>query len=130
MSRIGVASDSTCDLSKELTDQYDVSILPLHVILDDKEYLDGVEISSTDIYEWSDRTKKTPKTSAFSPEEAEEFLKHLRKKIHFDPREYHVEGFNAEEGTAQINSREWNSMSLERYRWKIATLIMALEQDK
>ena len=62
--------------------------------------------------------------------EAEEFLKHLRKKIHFDPREYHVEGFNAEEGTAQINSREWNSMSLERYRWKIATLIMALEQDK
>ena len=80
MGKIGIASDSTCDLSKELTDQYDISILPLHVILDDKEYLDGVEISSTDIYEWSDRTKKTPKTSAFSPEEAEEFLKKQMEK--------------------------------------------------
>ena len=80
MGKIGIASDSTCDLSKELTDRYEISILPLHVILDDKEYLDGVEISSTDIYEWSDRTKKTPKTSAFSPEEAEEFLKKQMEK--------------------------------------------------
>ena len=75
MSRIGVASDSTCDLSKELLDQYDISILPLHVILDDKEYLDGVDITPQDIYEWSEKVKKTPKTSAFSPAEAEDFLK-------------------------------------------------------
>ena len=80
MGKIGIASDSTCDLSKELTDRYEISILPLHVILDDKEYLDGVEISSTDIYKWSDQTKKTPKTSAFSPEEAEEFLKKQMEK--------------------------------------------------
>ncbi|MCR5459173.1 MAG: DegV family protein [Acetatifactor sp.] len=75
MGKIGIASDSTCDLSKELTDRYDISILPLHVILDDKEYLDGVDILPKDIYEWSDRTKKTPKTAAMSPAEAEEFLK-------------------------------------------------------
>lgn len=75
MSRIGVASDSTCDLSKELLDQYGISILPLHVILDDKEYLDGVDVTPNDIYEWSEKVKKTPKTSAFSPAEAEDFLK-------------------------------------------------------
>lgn len=75
MSRIGVASDSTCDLSKELLDRYEISILPLHVILDDKEYLDGEDISQKDIYEWSEKVKRTPKTSAFSPAEAEDFLK-------------------------------------------------------
>jgi len=75
MSRIGVASDSTCDLSKELLDRYEISILPLHVILDDKEYLDGENISQKDIYEWSEKVKRTPKTSAFSPAEAEDFLK-------------------------------------------------------
>lgn len=75
MSRIGVASDSTCDLSKEILDRYDISILPLHIILDDKEYLDGVDIKPEDIYEWSEKVKKTPKTSAFSPAEAEDFLK-------------------------------------------------------
>ena len=81
MSKIGVASDSTCDLSKELLDRYGITILPLHVILDDKEYRDGVDIHPKDIYEWSDQTKKTPKTAAFSPAEAEEFIKAQLEKV-------------------------------------------------
>ena len=80
MGKIGIASDSTCDLSKELTDRYEISILPLHVILDEKEYKDGVDITSKEIYEWSDRVKKTPKTAAFSPAEAEDFLKEQMEK--------------------------------------------------
>lgn len=80
MGKIGIASDSTCDLSKELTDRYGISILPLHVILDEKEYKDGVDITSKEIYEWSDRVKKTPKTAAFSPAEAEDFLKEQMEK--------------------------------------------------
>lgn len=75
MGNIGVASDSTCDLSKELTDRYGISILPLHVILGEKEYRDCVDIQPKDIYAWSDQVKKTPKTAAFSPAEAEDFLK-------------------------------------------------------
>ncbi|MCR4597993.1 MAG: DegV family protein [Acetatifactor sp.] len=81
MSKIGVASDSTCDLSKELLDRYGITILPLHVILDDKEFRDGVDIHPKDIYEWSDQTKKTPKTAAFSPAEAEEFIKAQLEKV-------------------------------------------------
>ena len=45
-------------------DRYGITILPLHVILDDKEYRDGVDIHPKDIYEWSDQTKKTPKTDS------------------------------------------------------------------
>ncbi len=72
--------------------------------------------------------QKAPK-NASSYQEAEKFLTRLKEKIHFDPRKYHVAKFDGIEGTAAIDSNEWNSTSLERYRWKIANLIMQLEKD-
>lgn len=75
MKKIGIGSDSTCDLSRELLERYDITILPLHIILEDQEYRDGADIDYKDIYAWADKVKKTPKTSAFSPAEAEEYLK-------------------------------------------------------
>lgn len=63
---VKILSDSTCDLSKELIEKYDIEILPLHIVLGDKEYLDGAEIGPDEIYEWSDANKTTPKTSAAS----------------------------------------------------------------
>lgn len=59
-----IIADSTCDLSKELVEKYDIEILPLHILLGDEEYLDGVNISPAEIYAWSDKNKTTPKTSA------------------------------------------------------------------
>ena len=37
-----LCADSTCDLSPELIERYQVKILPLHVNLEDKTYSDGV----------------------------------------------------------------------------------------
>ncbi len=59
-----IIADSTCDLSKELIEKYDIEIFPLHILLGDEEYLDGVNISPAEIYAWSDANKTTPKTSA------------------------------------------------------------------
>lgn len=64
-----IYADSTCDLSKELVARYDVTIVPLHTILDEDDYLDGVTITPDEIYAWSDEHKTTPKTSALSIEE-------------------------------------------------------------
>lgn len=76
-----IISDSTCDLSEELLEKYDISILPLHIILGMEEYSDGVNISPEKIYEWSDKNKTTPKTSAVSLMEAVEILKpYVEKK--------------------------------------------------
>ena len=61
---IKIISDSTCDLSAELLSKYDISILPLHILLGEKEYRDGLDITPDDIYVWSDEHKTTPKTSA------------------------------------------------------------------
>ena len=36
--KVLIASDSTCDLSPELIEKYEIKIIPLTVILDGKEY--------------------------------------------------------------------------------------------
>ena len=67
---IRVVADSTCDLSPELVKRYGITILPLHVLLGDDEYRDGVNITADEIYSWADANKATPKTSAPSVDDA------------------------------------------------------------
>ena len=71
---IKIISDSTCDLSKELIERYNIAILPLHIHLGEDEYEDGVTITPDEIYQWSDDNNTTPKTSASSMGEAVEFF--------------------------------------------------------
>ena len=61
---VKIISDSTCDLSPELLTRYEIDILPLHILLGDKEFEDGKNITPDQIYAWSDANKTTPKTSA------------------------------------------------------------------
>lgn len=63
---IKIISDSTCDLSKDLIEKYDIAILPLHIHLGEGEYQDGVTITPNEIYTWADSNNTTPKTSAAS----------------------------------------------------------------
>lgn len=72
---IRIISDSTCDLSQELIRRYGIAILPLHVLLADGEYEDGVGITPDDIYSWSDAHDETPKTSAPSIDSAIKVMK-------------------------------------------------------
>lgn len=48
--------------------------MPLHILLDDKEYEDGVDITQAEIFEWADQNKATPKTSAVSIEHTQEIF--------------------------------------------------------
>ena len=72
---VKIISDSTCDLSPELVNRYDIDILPLHILLGEKEYKDGKNITPDEIFAWSDAHKTTPKTSAPSLVDAIEILK-------------------------------------------------------
>ena len=47
---IKITSDSTCDLSKELVEKYNIGVVPLTVIKDGKNYSDGVDITTADIF--------------------------------------------------------------------------------
>lgn len=74
---IRIVADSTCDLSRELTAKYDIQLAPLHILLGEKEYLDGVEITPDEIYSWADANEETPKTSAVGFEEASKIVEQI-----------------------------------------------------
>ena len=73
--KIKIAADSTCDLSPELLEQYDISVLPLYVTLGDRTLADGREVSPEEIYAHVGAGGKTPSTSAISVADYEEFFK-------------------------------------------------------
>ena len=70
-----ITSDSTTDLSRELRERYNVSVMPLKITLGDKIYTDGVDITPDDIYVHHDKTGELPKTSATNVGDCLEFFK-------------------------------------------------------
>jgi len=87
MSKIIISSDSTCDLSAELKERYDVRIIPLGVTLGDKVYRDGIDINPDDIYAHHAKTGELPKTTAANVGECIDYFTDLTKDgdavIHF-----------------------------------------------
>lgn len=73
--KIKITADSTCDLSPELVERYNVGILPLSVIMGEKIYKDGIDIKPSDIFSFVKENKVLPKSSAPSLEEYAEFFK-------------------------------------------------------
>ncbi len=59
-----LSADSTCDLSPELVERYDIRILPLTIQLGEQSYQDGVEFTTADIYARYRAEGILPKTSA------------------------------------------------------------------
>lgn len=86
--KVKIISDSTCDLSKELIKKYDISIVPLHVVMNDKTMRDGLEVTPEDIYEYVDKNGKLPSTSAVNIGDYIEIFKYWREQgyeiVHFD----------------------------------------------
>lgn len=79
MGKIRITADSTCDLSESLLQKYEISILPLNIVLDMKSYSDGEEISPDEIYAWSEKMHKTPKTAAVAYDRALEMASAFQK---------------------------------------------------
>ena len=48
---IKVIADSTCDLPQELLQKYDISITPLYIIKDGKDFRDGITITPKEIFD-------------------------------------------------------------------------------
>lgn len=87
MAKVIISSDSTCDLSPELKERYDVKIIPLGVTLGDKVYRDGIDINPDEIYAHHKKTGELPKTTAANVGECIDYFTDLTKDgdsvIHF-----------------------------------------------
>lgn len=85
--KIIISSDSTTDLSKELKERYNVSIIPLGVSLGEDTYLDGVNITPDGIYEYVAKTGDLPKTTAANLGDCIDYFSNLVKDgdavVHF-----------------------------------------------
>ncbi|MBQ7203840.1 MAG: DegV family protein [Eubacterium sp.] len=62
-----ITADSTCDLPADITADRGITIIPLSILLGDKEYLDGVDIKPQDIYAFAECENALPKTAAVPP---------------------------------------------------------------
>ena len=72
--KIKILSDSTCDLSKALVEENDISLIPLTVIKNDEEFKDGVSISPDVIFDHVANGGALCTTSANSVGEYEEWF--------------------------------------------------------
>ena len=61
-----LTADSTCDLTEDLKKECQVSYTPLHIVLGDKSFEDGVNIMPPDIYKNFEATGELPRTAAVS----------------------------------------------------------------
>lgn len=62
-------ADSTCDLTQEIIERYDIGIAPLTVTIDGNEYKDKVDITPDEFFEMLKNVKTNPTTSMPSPTE-------------------------------------------------------------
>jgi len=79
MGKLIIASDTSIDLSKELIEKYNIKTVPFSVILGDKEYHDGVDVTPDDIYEFHSKTGILGRTAAINVAEAEDFFRSLKE---------------------------------------------------
>lgn len=69
-----ITADSTCDLTNELLERFQIKTVPLHVLLGEENYLDGVDFTQDMIYQRYAQDKLLPRTAAVSPQEFTDFF--------------------------------------------------------
>ena len=50
MNNIKIICDSLSDVPKDILEKYDIEVVPLTVIVDGKEYKDGIDITKEEFY--------------------------------------------------------------------------------
>lgn len=67
-SRIGLVTDSSCQITDDLRERYSVTVVPLVITIDGEEFYEGVELSADEFYRYFDgRGRPDVSTSQPSP---------------------------------------------------------------
>ena len=75
--KIALLTDSCADITPELLKENHIYVVPLRILCSDGEYLDGVNISNTDIYRYL-KAGEYPKTSLPSAEDFDRVLDQIK----------------------------------------------------
>ena len=77
MKKVIITADSTADIPADIAEQYNIRISPLHVLYDEEDFTDGVNITPEYIIKRYDEKDQLPSTAAVTPEEYREFFENI-----------------------------------------------------
>jgi len=80
--KIALVTDSTCDLSQELIDEYQINMLPININFGENHYLDKVTIQPEQFYTLLEENKNYPKSSQVNEKAFTNLYSHLAS--HYD----------------------------------------------
>jgi DegV family protein with EDD domain len=109
--KIALVTDSTCDLSQDLIDEYQVNMLPININFGENHYLDKVTIQPEQFYTLLEENKNSPKSSQVNEKAFTNLYSHLASHydsiiaIHLSDK---LSGtFNSSQKAAQAISKEF-----------------------
>jgi len=107
---IALVTDSTCDLSQELIDHYQIHVVPLNLNFGENHYLDKVTITPDQFYDLLDQSPSFPRTSQINERSFTNLYSHLAS--HYDAIiSVHISGQLS--GTFQSSQKAASRISAE-----------------
>lgn len=109
---IALVTDSTCDLSEEILDNYQVHVLPINITFGENHYLDKITLKPEQFYKLLETSPDYPKSSQINEKAFINLYSHLSS--HYDSvicvnLSDKLSGtFHTSQKAAQIVSREFN----------------------
>lgn len=79
---IALVTDSTCDLSNEIIDDYQINVVPLNIMFGDNHYLDKITIQPEQFYDLLENSTNFPTTSQINEWTFTNLYSHLAS--HYD----------------------------------------------
>jgi DegV family protein with EDD domain len=111
--KIGLVTDSTCDLNDEIIFEHNIKVIPLMIHFGTEKFIDGVEIDSAQFFKKIGKSSHIPKTSKPSKhaflDEYKKMLKEYDKIISI-----HVsKGLSGTYESAELAARELSTDKIE-----------------
>lgn len=84
MYKIKISTDSTADIPKNLCEKWNISVLPLTILAEGREYRDGVDMTPQAFYEILDTAKTLPASSQVASQLYTELFEEVWKEGYTD----------------------------------------------
>lgn len=110
MNNIKIICDSLSDIPKDLLEKYDIEVVPLTVILNGKEYKDGIDITKEEFYKILRDEKVYPKTSQAT---YAQFTEVFEKYIKEGKEIIYISGSSSATGTYQSANMAKNDLDTD-----------------
>ncbi len=79
---VKIVTDSTCDISRDTVERFEISVVPAYVMFGEQSYRQGIDINSTQFYARLQSSAQLPSTSQPTPGDFTEQLQPLVSEGH------------------------------------------------